>query len=639
MLPENVPGTHQDDYLDCSLYKGDSPTEDGFYSFTEANRFYFSFMENGTVVLRSEGYASEAGRDNGIASVLKNKENDELYKVRQLEDGTWVLVLTAGNNQEIARTCGFATEAEVLMLLPAARANAREALLLQAAMDSAAASTNVDDDYLVCSDYEERVGERCIENEGFICFQHPSTSKFYFAWVSTDNQIILRSEGYPTEAARDKGLQSVINNRDNKDRYKVEENRGLFYLILRAGNNQEIGRSCPKKSEDELWALLVPAQPAPVLMETLAAAPPALVAAAPVIDANAPIVTTATTPTPAPVVPIFAAAAPIVAAAAPAVIKMVNQDKDDDYLLCKEYEGQLVTDTTHNIALFTHANGLHYFVVYHPDGNVKLRSEGFVTPANREEELALVIKLIGNASSYSTIEKAGYEMKVLKDLDGREIGRSCPKRIVAAAPPPPIEMAAPAAPAVSGFKWWYLLPLLLIPLFFLWKSCNKPVEDVAVPVEATTPPVVADTVKPVENVPAPAATTDCSLNWILFDFDKYDITTTANTELQKLITILKDNATYSADLRAFTDAKGSDSYNQNLSLNRANAAKQVLIAAGIDASRIKAQAMSESEPVAKNTDDDSGRYFNRRVELFVLGADGKEVCKSIAPSVPADLKN
>jgi outer membrane protein OmpA-like peptidoglycan-associated protein len=354
---------------------------------------------------------------------------------------------------------------------------------------------------------------------------------------------------------------------------------------------------------------LVPEKPAPVVVEALAAA-----------------------------APIVAAAAPIVAAAAPVVVKMVHTDKDDDYLLCKEYHGHTVTDARHNVALFTHSNGLHYFAVYHPDGNVKLRSEGFVTHAKREEELALVIKLIDNASSYSTIEKAGYEMKILKDMDGREVGRSCPKKIViaAAAPPPPLEMAAPAA---GGFKWWYLLPLLLIPLFFLWKSCNKPVADVVVPVEVTTPPVVADTVKVVENVTAPAATTDCSLNWILFDFDKYDITPTANAELQTLITILKGNASYTADLRAFTDAKGSDVYNQNLSRNRANAAKQVLIAAGIDAARIKAEPMSESQPVAKNTEDDSGRHFNRRVELYVLDADGKEVCKSIAPPVPADLKN
>jgi OmpA-OmpF porin, OOP family len=92
------------------------------------------------------------------------------------------------------------------------------------------------------------------------------------------------------------------------------------------------------------------------------------------------------------------------------------------------------------------------------------------------------------------------------------------------------------------------------------------------------------------------------------------------------------------DLSAHTDAKGSNEYNDRLSKNRAEAAKSALVAMGIDASRLSTSASSEGTPIATNTDDDTGRRFNRRVELRVKDKSGKEICKSIPPDVPSSLK-
>lgn len=256
-------------------------------------------------------------------------------------------------------------------------------------------------------------------------------------------------------------------------------------------------------------------------------------------------------------------------------------------------------------------------------------------------------------------------MRVLKDKSGREVGRSCPEKIgapvaapvVAAAPavaPAPVReerkaAAAPVAATGGGFNWWWLLPLLLlIPLFFWWKSCNgskSDMEATSVTTETPAPAAVAvDTVKAAEpavtqTTPVEAAKTpDCNLNWILFDFDKYNIRPDADAELQQMAKILKDNPTYTGILKAHTDSKGSDEYNQVLSQNRAKEAKKVLVAAGIEAARIETTASSEAAPIASNTDDDSGRKFNRRVELYVVDANKKEVCKSIPPQVPDSLK-
>ncbi|HQV66081.1 MAG TPA: YegP family protein, partial [Saprospiraceae bacterium] len=111
-----------DDYLPCSAYQGSVTDENGFHRFEEAGEFYFSVIDHGIVVLRSEGYASESGRENGIASVLKNIQDEDKYGTKQLEDGSWVLVLKAGNHQEIARSCPEETEEEAKSYLPSSRA-------------------------------------------------------------------------------------------------------------------------------------------------------------------------------------------------------------------------------------------------------------------------------------------------------------------------------------------------------------------------------------------------------------------------------------------------------------------------------------------------------------------------------------
>ena len=224
----------------------------------------------------------------------------------------------------------------------------------------------------------------------------------------------------------------------------------------------------------------------------------------------------------------------------------------------------------------------------------------------------------------------------------------------AKAPVAPVAAAAPLASATtaaaagkSGFNWWWLLPLLLlIPLLLWWKSCNSKTEAIETPTETPTAAVVPiDTAKKEEvatAVPAPAEVTspkvDCSLNWILFDFDKYALRNSAKTELKNMAGILKDNQDFVGELNAYTDAKGSDDYNQKLSENRANSAKSYLVELGIESTRIKINAASKTAPVAKNTDDDSGRKFNRRVELYVKDKAGNEICKSIPPAVPANLK-
>ncbi|HER19526.1 MAG TPA: OmpA family protein, partial [Chromatiales bacterium] len=66
-----------------------------------------------------------------------------------------------------------------------------------------------------------------------------------------------------------------------------------------------------------------------------------------------------------------------------------------------------------------------------------------------------------------------------------------------------------------------------------------------------------------------------------------------------------------------TDSSGSASYNQDLSVNRAQSVASYLAQSGVSSSRIQAVGFGETRPVATNSTA-QGRAQNRRVEILIL---------------------
>ncbi len=136
-----------------------------------------------------------------------------------------------------------------------------------------------------------------------------------------------------------------------------------------------------------------------------------------------------------------------------------------------------------------------------------------------------------------------------------------------------------------------------------------------------------------------------SIKNIFFDFDKSNLKTESRQQLNDLVVILRDFPSYKVMLRAHTDSKGSNSYNEALSLRRAGSAKKYLISRGITSSRIKTETYGEANPIAKNeladgADTELGRQFNRRVEIIILDSDGhtlNEIVDEI--EIPQGLEN
>lgn len=99
-------------------------------------------------------------------------------------------------------------------------------------------------------------------------------------------------------------------------------------------------------------------------------------------------------------------------------------EKENDYLSSHYYEGHPVNDRKNNVAFFKHTDGQYYFVMYNPDGSIKLRSEGFKTAKQRDQELSGVLRFHDDPSKYNRKEIGKYYMDILYDDKGVEVGRS-----------------------------------------------------------------------------------------------------------------------------------------------------------------------------------------------------------------------
>jgi len=103
---------------------------------------------------------------------------------------------------------------------------------------------------------------------------------------------------------------------------------------------------------------------------------------------------------------------------------------------------------------------------------------------------------------------------------------------------------------------------------------------------------------------------------VLFGFDSKMLSADAKTNLDKLVKVLNTYPDTDIEIQGHTDSKGSESYNQNLSEERAGTVSTYLYNNGIANSRIRTKGFGENTPKYDN-DTDNGRSQNRRVEFLI----------------------
>jgi outer membrane protein OmpA-like peptidoglycan-associated protein len=133
------------------------------------------------------------------------------------------------------------------------------------------------------------------------------------------------------------------------------------------------------------------------------------------------------------------------------------------------------------------------------------------------------------------------------------------------------------------------------------------------------------------------------LKWLFFDYNKDNLKETSLYQLENLQNILRVNPTYTAELSAHTDSKGTEQYNWWLSKRRATNVVSFLNKKGILTDRVKVDVKGETAPFAKNElaggfDCEEGRQLNRRVEIKVYDGSGKPLSLVDLPQIPEALR-
>jgi len=110
---------------------------------------------------------------------------------------------------------------------------------------------------------------------------------------------------------------------------------------------------------------------------------------------------------------------------------------------------------------------------------------------------------------------------------------------------------------------------------------------------------------------------------IYYDYDQFYIRKDAAIELDKVVTLLKNNPGIQVELGSHTDSRGNNEYNLELSENRAKAAVEYIIKNGISSNRIQSKGYGETILTNRCKDgvtcSEAEHQNNRRTELKILG--------------------
>ncbi len=104
---------------------------------------------------------------------------------------------------------------------------------------------------------------------------------------------------------------------------------------------------------------------------------------------------------------------------------------------------------------------------------------------------------------------------------------------------------------------------------------------------------------------------------ILFEVNKSNITGESMGAINEIVKMMKEHSDLKFSIEGHTDSDGEESFNQNLSEERAAAVKSILVQLGIDASRLESKGWGESKPVSENSSSE-GKANNRRVEFIKI---------------------
>jgi outer membrane protein OmpA-like peptidoglycan-associated protein len=113
------------------------------------------------------------------------------------------------------------------------------------------------------------------------------------------------------------------------------------------------------------------------------------------------------------------------------------------------------------------------------------------------------------------------------------------------------------------------------------------------------------------------------INPIFFDFDKWNIRTDAQYELENIVDVMRAHPTMVIKIESHTDSRGTKRYNQKLSDRRAKSTQDYLLSRGIAPERIEsAIGYGETQLLNKCSDGvkctEAEHQLNRRSYFYIV---------------------
>ena len=169
-------------------------------------------------------------------------------------------------------------------------------------------------------------------------------------------------------------------------------------------------------------------------------------------------------------------------------------------------------------------------------------------------------------------------------------------------------------------KLWIIVTLLLVlPGFMLTVACQKKVAVQQQPVAVEEPkeePMEEPKEEPVAVAPSTKLDAMVMEEDIHFDFDKYNLTPTAQENLLRKAEWLRQNPDVTVTIEGHADERGTNEYNLALGDRRADSAKGFLVNLGISASRLTTISYGEERPLCNESNEEC--WSKNRRGNFVL---------------------
>lgn len=110
------------------------------------------------------------------------------------------------------------------------------------------------------------------------------------------------------------------------------------------------------------------------------------------------------------------------------------------------------------------------------------------------------------------------------------------------------------------------------------------------------------------------------LNNIFFELNSYELKDESVTELNKIIKFMETNPFLVIEIGGHTDNSGSESYNLDLSEQRAQSVKNALVQRGLPSRRIQTKGYGMYVPLNDNSSEEE-KAINRRTELKIIATE------------------